>query len=125
MPSLPSFETPRLAEAVEALTPAELDLLPFGVTALDPHNLVRIRNRAEGELSGFADGAIVGRLFFVDVAPCLNNPYFRGRIDDARRAGRLDIAFNFVGDFADGERELTVRVQSASDGGCWIFIKRG
>jgi photoactive yellow protein len=125
MLSSPTFETPRLAEAVERLSLEDLDRLPFGVTGLDPDNVVRVRNRAENEQSGFADRAALGRLYFVDVAPCLNNGYFKGRIDKARRDGTLDIAFSFVGDFSDSGRELFVRAQSASDGGCWIFIKRG
>jgi photoactive yellow protein len=123
--SLPSFDTPRLAEAVEALTPEDIDLLPFGVTGLDSDNVVRICNRAELERSGFGDRVALGRLYFVDVAPCLNNGYFKGRIDKARREGRLDIAFNFIGDFSDSARELAVRAQSGRDGGWWIFIERG
>lgn len=125
MRSLPSFDTDRLAEAVEALSPEELDLLPFGVTGLDTEGVVRVCNRAEKEFSGYADRAALGRLYFVDVAPCLNNGYFKGRIDKARRDGTLDICFSFVGDFSDSERELSVRAQSASDGGLWIFIERG
>ena len=123
MTSLPPFDTPRLAEAVELLTPEQLDLLPFGVTGLDSQNLVRVFNKAEAEHSGFGDRAAAGRLFFVDVAPCMNNGYFKGRIDKARREGTLDITFNFVGDFSDCERELTVRAQSGKDGGFWIFIR--
>jgi photoactive yellow protein len=121
---LPSFDTPRIAEAVERLSQEQLDLLPFGVTGLDAQNVVLVRNRYENELSGFDDRLALGRLFFADVAPCLNNSYFKGRIEKARLAGTLDITFNFVGDFRDAERELTVRVQSGKDGGSWIFIRR-
>jgi photoactive yellow protein len=110
---------------VERLTGEELDLLPFGVTGLDAHNVVRVCNRAERELSGYGERTALGRLYFVDVAPCLDNGYFRERLDKARRDGTLDIAFTFVGDFSDNGRELAVRAQSASDGGCWIFIQRG
>ena len=124
MPPLPGFHTKNLAEAVEALSPDQLDLLPFGVTGLDPLNVVRLRNRCEQDLSGFGDSAALGRLFFVDVAPCLNTSAFKGRIDRARREGKLDIHFSFVCDFPVGLRELNVRVQSAGDGGCWIFMER-
>jgi photoactive yellow protein len=124
MTSLPSFETPKLADAIEALTPEQIDQLPFGVTLLDQDNVVRILNKAEAETSGFVGRPTVGRLFFVDVAPCMNNGYFKGRIDRARRDGTLDITFSFVGDFSDAEGELTVRAQSAKDGGTWIFIQR-
>ncbi len=125
MDTLPMFDTPKLAEAVEALSGEQLDLLPFGVTGLDKNNIVRVFNKAEAELSGYGERASLGRLFFTDVAPCMNNGYFKGRIEKALREGTLDIRFTFLGDFSDSDRELTVRAQSASDGGCWIFIKRG
>jgi hypothetical protein len=52
------------------------------------------------------------------------NECFRGRIEAARVRGTLDIAFSWIGDFADRGREMRVRIQSASDGGVWIFMQR-
>ncbi|MFL5281473.1 MAG: hypothetical protein ACJ8AW_10875 [Rhodopila sp.] len=121
---LPDFETPNLAAAVEALSREDIDRLPFGVVGLDADGYIRIYNRTESQLSGYKDRPAHGHLFFVDVAPCMNNGYFKGRIDKALKAGTLDISFSFVGDFSDRDRELFVRAQSASDGGCWIFIHR-
>jgi photoactive yellow protein len=122
--SLPPYETPKLAAAVESLTPEQIDRLPFGVTLLDANNVIRLLNKTEAESSGFGNRVTVGRLFFVDVAPCMNNSYVRGRIEKARQAGVLDIIFTFVGDFSDSDRELTVRAQSGRDGALWIFIQR-
>jgi len=34
------------------------------------------------------------------------------------------LEFSHVGDFEDRDRELTVRIQSASTGGYWIFMRR-
>ena len=125
MVDLPNFATPRLADAVGGLQQTEIDQLPFGVVGLDADGVVRVFNKTEGELSGYGTRPSHGRLFFVDVAPCMNNGYFKGLIDKARRTGTLDISFTFVGDFSDRERELKVRVQGARDGGTWIFIQRG
>ena len=124
MNTRPDFATPRLAEVVERLTPQEIDQLPFGVIGLDPEGVVRLYSKTEARLSGRKDRPTEGQIFFTDVAPCMNNGYFKGRIDKARRAGTLDISFSFIGDFADRNRELNVRVQSASDGGMWIFHNR-
>jgi photoactive yellow protein len=124
MTAHPDFDTPQLAAAVEALLPEHIDQLPFGVIGLDPHGIVRVYNRTEAELSGHKSRPAMGKDFFVDIAPCMDNGYFKGRIDKARAAGTLDIRFTFVGDFADRDRELTVRVQSAKDGGTWIFHRR-
>ncbi len=124
MVPLPTFDTPKLAVAVEALTQEQMDNLPFGVIGLDAQNVVRVYNKTEAECSGFKERTALGRFCFVDVAPCLSNSFFKGRIDKARREGALDIRFTFVGDFSDSERELTIRAQSGKDGGCWIFIQR-
>lgn len=124
MTALPDYEAPRLAEAIEQLTPDQIDQLPFGVIGLDLAGVVRVYSRTEAQLSGRGTRPTTGKAFFTDIAPCMNNPYFKGLIDKARAAGTLDIQFSFVGDFSDRNRELTVRVQSAKDGGTWIFHKR-
>jgi photoactive yellow protein len=124
MKTMPVFDSPQLAATVETLTPEEIDQLPFGVIGLDANDRIRVYNRTEAQNSGYRDRPARGRLFFEDVAPCLDNGYFKSRIERARRAGTLDISFAFIGDFADREREFKVRVQSATDGGCWIFHQR-
>ena len=122
--AVPDFETPKLAEAIEQLQPDEIDRLPFGVIGLDANDQVRVYSATEARLSGYGGRPTHGKAFFLDVAPCMNNSYFKGLVDTARAAGTLDIRFTFVGDFSDRSRELTVRVQSAKDGGIWIFHQR-
>jgi photoactive yellow protein len=122
--TLPDFDTPTIAKAVEALSPDEINRLPYGVIGLDPQGVVQVFNSAEAQLSGYGNRPSHGKAFFTDVAPCMNNAYFKGLIDKARAAGSLDIRFSFIGDFADHNRELSVRVQSATDGGTWIFHQR-
>jgi photoactive yellow protein len=124
MKTLPDFDLPMLARAVEALTADEIDMLPFGVIGLDHEGVVRLYSKTEARLSGRKSRPTEGLLFFTDVAPCMDNEYFKGRIDKALKAGTLDIAFTHVGDFSDRRRELSVRVQSATDGGVWIFHQR-
>jgi photoactive yellow protein len=118
------FDTPLLAQAVETLSAEEIDQLPFGVIKLDAGGVVQVYNATEARLSGRKKRPTTGLEFFTEVAPCMNTSFFKGRIDQALKAGTLDISFSFVGDFADRERELTVRAQSSSDGGVWIFHHR-
>lgn len=119
-----SFDTPALAEAIETMSADDIDRLAFGVIGLDPEGTVRVYNETEARLSGRKGRPTEGKMFFGDVAPCMNNSYFKGRIDKALSSGTLDIEFTFVGDFSDRNRELRVRVQSAKDGGIWIFHQR-
>ena len=117
------FDAPDLAAAVEKLTPAELDQLPFGAAKLDAGGVIRVYNKAEAERSGRGAMPSIGLRYFIDVAPCMDNGYFKGRLEKARAAGALNISFEFIGDFIDRNRELSVRAQSASDGGTWIFVR--
>ncbi len=118
-----SFETPRLAEAVERLPQEVIDTLPYGAIRLDTSGNVVFYSAAERQLSGCTLD-VMHRPFFTEIAPCMNNSGFKGRIDRALAAGTLDVAFDHIGDFDDGTKALRVRVQSASGGGCWIFMHR-
>ena len=113
-----------LPARIERLTAQELDALPFGVVRLDAECIVTFYSRTEAEQSGFRDRRAIGRNFFTQMAPCLSTPERMRRIDEARRAGTLDIAFEQIGDFDDAERQLQVRVISASGGGVWVLLQR-
>lgn len=119
-----SFDARDLARQVEALGEAEIDALPFGAIRLDEKGAVTFFSKAERDLSGYGARPTVGKIFFTDIAPCMADAGFRGRLEAARGRGTLDIAFSWTGDFADRRREMRVRIQSASDGGVWIFMQR-
>lgn len=121
--SLP-FNEPQLARAAERLSAAELDALPYGAIRLDPAGKVVFYSEAEGRLAGYSKLPVVGRDFFTDIAPCLASEAFKGRIERARLAGSVDIEFSYVGDFDDPDKDVCFRIQSASDGGIWIFTQR-
>ena len=118
------FDARDLAMQVEALDETEIDALPFGAIRLDAKRAETIFSKAERELSGYGARPTIGKVFFTEIAPCTANEAFRGRIEAARARGTLDIAFSWIGDFADRHREMRVRIQSASDGGVWIFMQR-
>jgi photoactive yellow protein len=120
---LPAFDTPHLAAAVEQLSHDQIDSLPFGAIRLDKNGFVTFFSLAERRLSGYQKEAMK-HPFFTEIAPCMNNPAFKGRIDRALAAGTLNIAFDHIGDFDDAAKALRVRVQSAVEGGCWIFMRR-
>jgi photoactive yellow protein len=121
---LPDFDEPQLARAIERLTEEQVDQLPFGVVRLDLDHTVKVFSGPECRLSGWGDRPRLGRKFFTEIAPCMGTPRFLGLIEHALATGALDLEFTHIGDFSDRERELTVRVQSATDGGYWIFMRR-
>jgi photoactive yellow protein len=109
---------------VEALAPSAIDELPFGVVRLDASGKVVFFSRTEARQSGFGDRVAVGRRFFTELAPCMGNPEFMRRVEQGQLARELDITFEQVGDFDDAERELQVRMISASANGLWVFLQR-
>jgi photoactive yellow protein len=121
--SVPDFETPHLAEAIERMTRETIDNLPFGVIRLDAGGKVVFYSDAERRLSGYSKD-VLDRPFFAEIAPCMNNAFFKRRIDDALAKGTLNMTFDHIGDFDDAAKALRVRVQSASVGGCWLFLQR-
>src|SRR5687768_2023939 len=101
---LPHFEQSDLASAVEALPPEALDSVDFGAIRLDADGVVQLYSKAERRLSGSGDLPRVGLDFFTKIAPCMDQPGFRGRIEQALARGRLDLEFSWTGDFSDRMR---------------------
>lgn len=121
---LPDFDEPYLAMAIEALPSETVDTLPYGAIRLDDDGKVQFFSEAERRLSGWGDRERFGLDFFSKIAPCMDNPDLRGRVERARANGKLDLEFSHVGDFEDRDRASTVRIQSASTGGYWISMRR-
>jgi photoactive yellow protein len=122
--SLFQLERTELAERLAAMPEAALDALPFGVVRTDRAGTVVYFSATEAQQSGFQHDKALGRTFFTEMAPCIGTQAFLRRIERAAQAGTLDIAFEHIGDFDDAERELLVRVFSASSEGLWIFLQR-
>lgn len=118
------FDDPAAADVLEDLSPAALDALPFGVIRLDADGKVVLFSRTEAQASGYGDRPAIGAEFFVQVAPCMNTPAFRGRIAAAAGRGRLDLELGHTGDFGDPDRFLRIRVCSARGGGLWLLTQR-
>jgi photoactive yellow protein len=119
-----TFDTVDLARAVELLPVDAINQLPFGVIKLNAAGVVEFYSAREAELSGRGDRPVIGIEFFAKIAPCMDTPQFRGRIESAVASGKLDAEFSHIGDFSDRDRELAIRAQSASDGGVWLFLMR-
>lgn len=123
-PGQPAYDDADLARRVEALAPAEIDALPFGAIRVAADGQVSYYSRTEAQQSGRDLRPTVGLNFFIDVAPCMNTPLVRGRIERAMAAGTLNVRMRHVGDFADRGRTLELRALSAAGGGFWLFLRR-
>ena len=122
MPSGIDFDAPDLAARIEKLSQYDLDRLPFGVILIDSEGIVQFYSETEARESGYGALPLGQNLF--EISRCMGSDDFRGRIDRAREQGRVDIEFGWGGDFADPNRDLRIRVQSARAGGYWICVER-
>jgi photoactive yellow protein len=116
------YEAPDLAGQIEQLSQHDLDNLPFGVVRLDGAGVVQFYSATEARLSGYGESPL-GQNFF-DVSRCAGKGDLRARITEALERGRVDLEFAFPGDYGDPTRELRMRVQSAKQGGVWLFVQR-
>ena len=69
----PGFHDPGLRALLDALSPEQLDELPFGLIVMDRRDVVVHYNAFESARAGISPERVLGRDFFVDVGPCTNN----------------------------------------------------
>jgi photoactive yellow protein len=96
--------------AISALSPEELDGLPYGMITLDAAGRVIHYNDTESRLVGLPKERVIGRNFFQDIAPCTRLREFEGRfrelvLDPARVRVKT---FDFVFRFPRGDQHVTV-----------------
>jgi len=116
------FDAPDLAARAERASLFELDHLPFGVIRIAREGTVQFYSATEARLSGYGEIPLGKNLF--EISECFGGDAFRGRIERALEKGPLDLEIGWPGDYAEPRRELRIRVQSARNGGIWMFIER-
>ncbi len=97
-----------------ALLAQLFDSLPLGVVVLDAAGRVVIYNRAEEALANRQRARVVGRDFFVEVAPCMNVSRLAGefRKNIGRRPLDVDLEFSFPFMSLDEPRDVRLKMSS-------------
>jgi photoactive yellow protein len=108
-----SFTGSGLMDWLEMADDAALDGLPFGVVAMSGDGTVMSYNLAESQLSGLAPANVIGRNFFVHVAPCTNNFMVAHRFEIEPV---LDAVIDYV--FTCVMRPTAVRLRLLKQPGC-------
>ena len=107
------------------LTTRQVDELAFGAVQLDSKGTVLQYNAAESGITGRARQDVIGKNFFVDVAPCTNSPRFKGVFDTGVRQGNLNTMFEYVFDYKMAATKVKIHMKKAiGDDSYWIFVKR-
>lgn len=119
------FGEENTANELATKTAAEIDQLTFGAIQLDETGKILNYNSAEAAITGREPGDVIGKNFFVDVAPCSRTPSFEGLFRDGVKKGHLNALFVYVLDYKMMPTEVRVQMQKAkSDDSYWVFIKR-
>ena len=97
----------------------------FDDADLDGSGKIIQYNAAEGDITGRDPGAVVGKNFFKEVAPCTNSPEFKGRFDEGVKNGDLNTMFEYVFDYEMKPTKVKVHMKKALTGDTyWVFVKR-
>ena len=75
---------------------------------MDRDGTVLRYNEHEARLSGLSQQKVVGKNFFMQVAPCTGIQEFYGRFREGVEAGKLHCTFRFHFAFAKNPRDVTV-----------------
>ena len=106
----------------DALTPAELDALPYGMIQLAENGTILRYSTPETRISGLTSDECVGRDFFTEIAPCTHVAEFYGRFAEGVRLQRLDATFHFQFAFQP-PRDVQVRMfYSKATRSVWVRV---
>jgi photoactive yellow protein len=118
-----TFDAQDLLGTVAGASPASLDALLFGVVGLAADGKVLSYNVTAQRLSGLAGGDVVGRDFFVEVAPCTDNLMIRERFRSAwQRAVELDEEIRFAFSYPMNYARVALRLLARGRRG-WLAFR--
>lgn len=112
-------------EKVNSLSPEELDALPVGVIQLDADGVILTYNTTESAISGRRAEDVIGKNFFLEVAPCTNVKEFAGRFREGVAQRDLSCVFRYLFDFRMQPTRVWVRMYfSEKSNSAWVFVMK-
>jgi len=112
----------RLMEKLEAANDAELDALAFGVIKLDSAGRVLAYNAYESAAAGLRPERVLGRHFFSEIGPCMNNALVAERFE---REDELDVEFDYLFTLRMKPSPVRLRLlKSASAAARYLLVRR-
>ena len=98
-----------IEKPLSLLSEEEFDLLPFGGFMLDREAIVVNYNKMEESWSRFDRKDVIGKNFFMDIAPCTQVKEFFGRYQQLLTSDVADIVqFNFIYMFNRGPVHVNI-----------------
>lgn len=119
------FASDDMNNIIANMSDNQIDELAFGAIQLDEKGTILRYNQAEGAITGRDPEDVIGKNFFTEVAPCTNQPEFRGVFDEGVKSGNLATIFEYVFDYKMNPTKVKVHMKEAlNKDSFWIFVKR-
>jgi photoactive yellow protein len=124
-----SVVPPDTLDRLGGMTDDELDALDAGAIRLNDNGTVDTLNEAALQLPGLSDiddrSAVVGKNFFLELAPSTNNNLFYGRFQKGKRQGSLDARFpyTFTSPNADSQSFAVHLYRRPDDETTWLLYR--
>ncbi len=105
------FNQPDLASELEDAHADDLNRAPFGVVEFDTQGTILFYNQYEAELAGISSEHALGKNFFTEIAPCINNFMVATRYESAAAANQnLDETIDYVFTYKLKPTKVTLRM---------------
>lgn len=115
--------TTEVLDAVDRMTPEELDHVPYGMIQLDATGRILTYNAVESKLASLTREEAIGKQFFTEIAPCTKVQDFYGRFKEGVIRESLDTTFRFHFAFKQNPRDVTVRlIYSRRTRTVWVLV---
>ena len=108
-----------------SITQEEADKADLGIVEVDNKGVIQIYNKYEQELAGIDLSTAHQKNFFVDIAPCTSNRFFRGKFKEGIKAGKLDTGFEYTFTYKLAPTPVHIHLlHHEASGKNYIFIKK-
>lgn len=120
-----TFGSESLEKSLSELTEAQLNALAFGAIELNAQGQVLQYNQTEGEITGRSPEQMLGKHFFLEVAPCTQDSEFCQRFEEALRQGSINVIFEYVFDYQMAPTKVKVHMyRRRQETSVWVLVKR-
>lgn len=111
-------------DRIAAMSPTEIDALPFGVIRLDDDGRVKTYNTFESNAARLPQEDVIGKRF-VDIAPCIVVKDFVSSLERTRTGKAVDKVLRFVFPHHRAACVVSVRLYLAEgDNQLWLFVSK-
>lgn len=118
------FVSDELIQKIQTFTVKELDDLDFGIISLDDKGIIKAFNEYEATKANVDRDSVIGKNFFIDVAPCTNNQIFYGSFKRGVEERKMDMIFPYTFTYKMKPTPVKIHLyRGPARPNNWVFVK--